>query len=320
MFVKAERKKARLRLGLTGPSGAGKTLSALLVAMGIVGPKGKIAMIDTEAGSGELYAGQEGVPDYDVARISAPFDPAKYVAAIHEAEKAGYELMIIDSLSHCWEGEGGILDIKEAVAKASRSGNSYTAWRDVTPQHNRLVNAILQSPMHMIVTMRSKTAYELQDDGNGKKKPVKVGLAPVQRDGMEYEFTTVLDIAVEGHYAKASKDRTRLFSENPVVLTNEWGEKLRDWLDTGRDVHAEVAEQFKSFKKRIKATKNADALRELLDKEIRDWVKGDNLKDEWVTLARLASDRFGELTAAEQKTAQPSDQDAGDQSKTGTEG
>jgi len=229
VFRKAERKQAKLRLALCGTSGSGKTYSSLLLAKGI----GKnIAFIDTENGSGELYAGHDGIPEYEYCRISAPFTPERYIDAIKAAEKAGFDVIIIDSLSHAWSGSGGVLDMANNATKASASKNSYYAWRDVTPAHNALVDAILQSSAHIIITMRSKTEYTTVDDG-GKKKPVKIGLAPIQRDGMEYEFTVVLDLDNESHIASASKDRTRIFKSKYEVITEETGKQILEWLTSG---------------------------------------------------------------------------------------
>jgi hypothetical protein len=228
MFQRAQRKKARLRLALCGTSGSGKTYSALLVAFGL---GGKVAMIDTERGSGELYS---HLGEYDVCRIEPPFLPEKYVKAIHEAESLGYDTIIIDSLSHAWAGSGGLL---EEVDKRKGRGNDFAAWRDVTPMHNALVDAMLQSTSHIIATMRSKTAYDMvKDEKTGKVKPVKVGLAPVQRDGMEYEFTAVLDLDVDRHVASASKDRTGLFDGKVVIPDAQTGRDLAAWLDQGAPV------------------------------------------------------------------------------------
>ncbi len=243
MFRKAERQQAKLRLALCGPSGSGKTYSALLIAQGLV-PGGKIALIDTERGSGELYA---HLTDYDVAVLDPPFTPNRYIELIHLSEKAKYDLLIIDSLSHAWTGEGGILDLHDKATSANRSGNSFAAWREVTPKHNALVDALLGSSLHIIVTMRTKTAYDLVDD-NGKKKPIKIGLAPVQREGLEYEFTTVFDLAVESHVATASKDRTRLFDGEHFAPSVKTGELLREWLMTGKDPSEESRKQLKAFK------------------------------------------------------------------------
>ena len=226
-FRKAERKQAKLRLALTGTAGSGKTYSALMVAQGL---GGKIAMIDTENGSGDLYA---GMCDYDIQTLTN-YDPRRYVQAIHEAEHEGYSTVIIDSLSHAWSGQGGILDLQGKIAEAKYRGNSYAAWRDVTPLQNGLVNAILSSPCHIIATMRSKTDYAQTENERGRTEIRKVGLAPVQREGMDYEFTTVFDLSQE-HIALASKDRTRLFGGTPFTVDVHTGEILRDWLNAGAD-------------------------------------------------------------------------------------
>ncbi len=223
-FRRAERKKAKLRAAICGPAGAGKTYSALLLAQGL---GGKIALIDTERGSGELYS---ALCDYDVAQITAPYKPQKYVTLIKEAAQE-YDVLIIDSLTHAWAGEGGVLDMHTDATAAQRTKNSYTAWRDVTPAHNALVDAILTAPCHVICSMRSKMAYE-QSDSGGKKTVQKLGMAPIQREGMEYEFTLVLDVNQE-HYAVSTKDRTQLWDGRGERITIAHGRELRDWLESG---------------------------------------------------------------------------------------
>lgn len=224
MFKKAERKQSKLRLALIGPSGSGKTYSSLLIANGL---GGSIALIDTETGSGSLYA---DLCDYDVAELAPPFTPEKYISAIKEAEKAGYDVVVIDSLSHAWAGQGGILEFVDKATQAQK--NNFAAWREASPKHNALVDAMLQASCHLIGTMRSKTAWEVQkDERTGKTKPVKIGLAPVQRDGLEYEFTTVIELSVDGHIASASKDRTSLLDGQYFVPSVKTGEALRAWLN-----------------------------------------------------------------------------------------
>lgn len=230
-FQKAQRKQAKLRLALAGPSGSGKTYSALLIAQGLA-PEGRIALIDTERGSGELYS---HLADYDAAALAPPFTPERYIHLIHEAEQAGYAVLIVDSLSHAWTGQGGVLDMHDKATLASRSGNSFLSWREVTPHHNALVDAIIGANLHVIATLRTKTAYDLVDDGKGGKKPIKVGLAPVQREGMEYEFTVVMDLSVDSHIATTAKDRTSLFDGQHFTPSPETGAKLREWLDSGVD-------------------------------------------------------------------------------------
>ncbi len=237
MFRKAERKQAKLRLCLAGPSGSGKTYSSIKIAQGL---GGKIAMIDTEHGSGELYA---HLADYDVVTLNAPYSPERYIECIKAAEKAGYTVLIIDSLTHAWSGEGGVLEMVDKVSKTSRTGNSYTAWRDVTPWHNKLVEAILTSNLHIITTMRTKTEYVIETNEKGKTTPRKVGMAPVQRDGMEYEFTAVLDLSLDGHFYSASKDRTGLFDGKPDLPSEKTGKILLEWLNSGKAVEDKKPEQ-----------------------------------------------------------------------------
>ena len=229
-FRKAERRKAKLRLGLVGSAGSGKTYSALLVAGGI---GGKIALIDTENGSGDLYAGMKGIPEYDVCTLAAPYTVQKYLEAIKDAEGSGYDVIIIDSLSHAWAGDGGLLDQQGKIADSGR-GNSYTAWRQITPMHNKLVEAMLTSPCHIIATMRAKTEYVLETNDKGKQMPKKVGMAPVQREGMDYEFTVVFDLDAN-HNATPSKDRTATFDGQIFTPSVKTGQTLKKWLESGAD-------------------------------------------------------------------------------------
>ena len=228
MFRKAERRKAKLRLAITGPAGSGKTYGALQIAQGL---GGRIAMIDTENGSGDLYS---DICDYDVQTLTAPYSIQKYLAAIHEAEEEGYDILIIDSLSHAWVGEGGLLDMHSQLINSMKSGNSYAAWNKITPWHNRLIETMLASKCHIIATMRSKTDYAQLQNDRGRTEIRKVGLAPVQRDGMDYEFTVVFDLSME-HTVTVSKDRTSLFDGQVFTLTEDTGRALKEWLDTGID-------------------------------------------------------------------------------------
>jgi len=149
-------------------------------------------------------------------------------------------VVIIDSLSHAWAGEGGILDIHDNATRAMRSGNGYMAWKDVTPQHEKIINAILGTPLHVISTIRTKTAYEVVEDERGKKAPKKIGLAPIQRQGMEYEFTCVLDLAVDSHIATASKDRTGMYDNKHFLITEQTGKDLLAWLDSGSEPEPKI--------------------------------------------------------------------------------
>jgi hypothetical protein len=226
---KAERKKARIKMALQGPSGSGKTMSALLVAFGLCGDWQKIAIIDTENHSADLYASLGG---YNVLDLSAPFTPEKYVEAIQFCEKASMEVIIVDSISHEWEGTGGILDIH-----SNMTGNSFTNWGKLTPRHNAFVQTILQSKAHVIGTVRSKQDYVLTER-NGKQVPEKVGLKGVTREGMDYEFTLVFDLDIK-HNAIASKDRTSLFMGKPEIrLTAEVGVTILNWCNSGKEISA----------------------------------------------------------------------------------
>lgn len=237
-FEKAMRKKARLRLALTGPSGSGKTYSALLVAKGI---GGRIAVIDTEKGSASLYS---DVAEFDVLELDPPFTPERFIEAINAAEQAGYDSLIIDSITHEWGGVGGCLELVDTIAKTKYRGNSWSAWSEINPRHRAFLDAILRSSMHIIATMRSKTETA-QVEENGRKKVAKLGMKSEQRDGVEYEFTTVLDIGHETHHAIASKDRTKLFSNSdPVVLSEQTGKQLLNWLESGADPREEALMQF----------------------------------------------------------------------------
>lgn len=226
-FKKAKRSKAKLRLAISGASGAGKTYSALLIASGIV-PMSKVAVIDTESGSADLYA---DLGDYSTVTINPPYSPKKYIEAIHTAENAGFELIIIDSLSHAWSGEGGLLDQQGKATESKYRGNGWAAWREITPLYNQLIETILHSPLHIIATMRSKTEY-MQIEVNGKKQIQKVGMAPIQRDGIEYEFTTVFDLS-QNHTATVSKDRTNMFDGQYFTPSAECGKALLHWLTVG---------------------------------------------------------------------------------------
>lgn len=225
MFQPAKREQAYLKLALTGPSGSGKTLSALLMASGL---GDKIAVVDTENGSASLYDTAKGVKPFMTATVSPPFTTEKYIELIRFAEKEKFDVLVIDSLTHAWSGPGGILEQKEALDK--RGGNSYTNWAAMTPKHNAFMACILQSKVHIIATMRSKQDYVLQENSKGKQAPIKVGLAPQQRDGMEYEFTIVLDIAMN-HQAIASKDRTGIFGDSIFTISNETGEMIKRWVE-----------------------------------------------------------------------------------------
>jgi hypothetical protein len=243
----AERKQAKIKLGLQSPSGAGKTYSALLLAYGLINDWSKIAVIDTENHSADLYA---HLGNYQVLVLDQPFTPERYMEAIEICEKAGIEAIIIDSISHEWEGTGGILDVHGAMI-----GNSFTNCAKVTPRHNAFIQKILQSPCHIIATIRSKQDYVLSEK-NGKMVPEKVGLKGVTREGLDYEFTLVFELDLK-HQATATKDRTGLFMDKPsFMISPATGQRILAWCQSGKTL-AEV-------KVEISQVTTIDQLRDIL--------------------------------------------------------
>jgi len=225
-FQKAHRIVKKARIGICGAAGSGKTLSALKIACGL---GAKIALVDTENNSSVLYADRI---DFDVLNIEPPFEIDKYIKAIHQAETAGYDVLILDSISHAWAGEGGLLDTQGKLADGGM--NSFTAWRKLTPQHNAFIEAMIRSKLHLIATMRSKMDYVVETNEKGKSVPKKVGLAPVQREGMDYEFDIVLDLDLN-HNAQSTKDRSSLFDGRLVSKPDDKiGKQILEWLDRGQ--------------------------------------------------------------------------------------
>jgi hypothetical protein len=246
MLRKATRQKAKIRLGLSAVSGGGKTYTALLIAYGLCGDWSKVAVIDTENNSADLYA---HLGDYNVLSLSAPYAPENYINAIHECEKAGMEVIIIDSITHEWDGKGGCLEIAETITQASQSKNSYTAWAKVTPRHQSFIDAMLQSTTHIITTVRRKQDYEMSKDHNGRTKVEKAGLKEVTREGWEYELTVNLQLDT-AHQAVASKDRTGLFMGKPeFVPSAETGKMIKDWCESGIDSKQEINDAIEKLAK-----------------------------------------------------------------------
>ncbi|MFD0964284.1 AAA family ATPase [Pseudofulvibacter geojedonensis] len=240
----SERKKAKIKLALQGSAGSGKTYSSLLLAQGLTNKNlSKVAIIDTENGSADLYA---HLGEYNVLTLQPPFTPEKYVQAIEVCEKAGMEVIILDSISHCWDE---LLDFHSKLP-----GNSFTNWNKVTPRQKEFVNKILQSDAHIIATMRTKQDYVLNQK-NGKYIPEKVSLKAVQRDGVDYEFTIVFDLDMK-HFAVASKDRTNIFSGKPEFIINSaTGRKILEWCNSGTNLQ--------EAREKIKACKDIEELRKL---------------------------------------------------------
>ena len=234
IFEPVTRAKSKARIALTGPSGSGKTLSALYLAFGITGDWSKIALIDTEHERGRFYANREDFKtgSYLYQTMTPPYTPDKYIDYVQSAAQAvGSDgVVIVDSFSHAWDNEGGVLDIKSEIAK-QRGKNDYTAWDEAGKIQNNLVNTILSADCHTIITMRAKMAYAMEVNERGKTVPVKIGLAPVQRENTEYEFDIVFQLDRQ-HTATLSKDTTFLDNWSGVI-TPELGRQLGEWLSQG---------------------------------------------------------------------------------------
>lgn len=238
----SERKKAKIKMALQAPAGAGKTYSGLLLAEGLTnGDFSKVAVIDSENGSADLYA---HLGQYNVLTLKPPFTPENYIKAIEVCEKAGMEVIIIDSISQSWEE---LLDYHSSLA-----GNSFTNWAKVTPRQNAFIDKILQADAHVIATMRTKQDYVLNQK-DGKFIPEKVGLKAVQRNDLDYEFTLVFDIDIK-HFALSSKDRTGLFMGKPEFIINSaTGRKILEWCNNGTNLQ--------DVREKIKSAKNLDELK-----------------------------------------------------------
>lgn len=287
-FKKALRKNVWLKVAVSGVSGSGKTYSLLQLATGIAkklreeqglsadDPRGRIAFIDTENGRGLYYA---DIFDYDYSCISAPYEPEVYIRAINEALDAGYQIIIIDSASHEWSGEGGCLEIKSKIP-----GNEYTAWGQVTPRHRKFIEKIISSPAHVLVSVRSKDEYVLEEV-NGKKVPKKVGMGVDQRGQFEYEYTVTFDIDVSRHIATSGKDNTRLFDQWNDVITPKHGEMLYNWANSSEGKNMEV----RDIKPPTKAEKPEEVMPEPVKTEesLEDLLAAiDQLKSELIKTNR----------------------------------
>lgn len=280
---KAQRKRAKIRMALQGPSGSGKTYSSLLIAYGLCGDWSKVAVIDTENHSADLYA---HLGEYSILGLSVPHTPERYIQAIESCEKAGMEVIILDSATHEWEN---LLD-----AHASLTGNSFTNWAKITPRHNAFVQKILSSTCHIICTVRTKTDYVLNEK-NGKQVPEKVGLKTVQRDGLDYEMTLVFDLDIKNN-AVSSKDRTGLFFGKPEQkLSAETGRVIQEWCNSGAEVSS------RDVSTRIN---ECISIQELLDLYKQHPQFKDALKPEFETRKRyLLISQDATNTIANQKTS-----------------
>lgn len=234
---KAQRHQVKLRLGLSGASGFGKSYSALLLAYGITEDWTKIAVIDTENNSASLYS---HLGDFNVVSLNQPYSPERYIEAVKLCEENKMEVIIIDSITHEWNGKGGCLQIHEQL------GGRFQDWAKLTPRHQAFIDAILQSNCHVITTVRKKMDYSMDRDSSGKTRVVKHGLKDITREGFSYELTVDFEIINENHMAKATKDRTGMFMDKPeMLITKGVGRMLIDWCNQGvsiADAKKEIAE------------------------------------------------------------------------------
>lgn len=229
---KATREKIYCKIALMAPSGGGKTYSALRLATGMAeeieketGKKARILMGNTEQKRGYYYANEF---DYDIVDIEAPHNPEKYVEFIKFAVDEGYDILIIDSSSHEWEGRGGCLELHQ------QAGGQYQSWGKVTPRHNKFIEAIADSPIHIIATMRGKDQYEMSKDDRGKTSVQKIGVGAKQREGFEYEFTCTFLIDQKTSMAEVQKDNTHIFeNEGATLLSEDYGRRIIQWANSG---------------------------------------------------------------------------------------
>jgi hypothetical protein len=312
-FQKATKAAAKLRLGLIGPAGSGKTMTALRIAAGL---GGRVAVIDTERGSASLYSGERGL-DFDVNELDS-YEVERFLEAIADAAKGGYSTLVIDSLSHAWAGKGGILEYVDKAGKRNQGGGNFGAWRDATPRHNALVDAILGAPLHVICTLRSKVEYVVENVG-GRNQVRKVGLQPVQRDGLEYEFTVVGDVT-QDHDLVVTKTRAAFLKDAVIREAGEdLGRQLAAWLNNGQQrpggappspppstparptaqaaapgaaLHEQIAEY-------IAAASNVRTLGKIVDRIDTLLSEGKLADDEWSDLTDRANARHDEIEPKE---------------------
>lgn len=301
-FAKAVRTQKRLRLGIAGGPGSGKTMTGLRFAHVIARAfgRGRVGVVDSENGSAALYQGESydgGVFDFSILTLS-DYSPVAYKKAIDEAANE-FDVLLVDSLTHAWAGPGGALDIHTDVTRASGSKNSYFAWRDVTPMHNALVESILRSPCHVIATLRTKVEYVLENEG-GKVTPKKVGMKPVQREGMEYEFDVFADVEIDTHLFAITKTRcASLDGKKEIKPGAAFIAPLLDWLKSGADATPPAPRdltQFEQFYNRILAA-SSDADIGKIGLEVQS-AKAALSAGEYDMLVAKGKERLAELTKA----------------------
>ena len=291
-FKKATKAQAKLRAAVFGPSGAGKTFSCLRIARGLAGAAGSVAVIDTERGSASKYADRF---EFDVMELEDQTIEG-YCHAIRQAAEAGYAVLLIDSLSHGWQT---LLEEVEKLAKAKYRGNTWSAWSEGTPLQRKLVQAILNYPGHVLATMRSKTEWTTVDSGNGKKTPQRIGLAPEQGKGVEYEFDLLVEISTE-HIANVIKDRTGKFQDKLIEKPGEdFGKSLAAWLSEGEPAKPEpsAADNARNAIAKADSLERLEAIRRAVDARHAEGVFSDAVKAELITLCLNRTEELMEEVA-----------------------
>lgn len=245
-FTKATKRQSKLRLGLMGPSNSGKTWMALTIAQSL----GRIAVIDTERGSASKYA---DTFSFDALNLT-DHHPDRYIEAIETAESAGYDVVIIDSLTHAWDATKALVDAETIRTK----GNSFQIWGKVGQLYNRLMAKIVASKIHVITTMRSKTEYVIEENDRGKKIPRKIGTAPQVREGAEYEHDVVLELDHEHNVWTVKSRCIALDGKTWSKPKNEIGELLKAWLSDGAPAAVENPPTIAGKSPDIAKPKNAE--------------------------------------------------------------
>lgn len=277
----ATRESVKLRMSISSPTGFGKTYGALLIAYGITEDWSKIAVVDTENRSASLYA---HLGKYYTIPLTPPFTTDKYIQAIELCEKEGIEVVILDSITHVWKGEGGLLEYNNSL------GGKYQDWAKTTPLYQKWLNKILNSSCHIISTMRKKQAYSMVTE-NGKTKVEKKGMEDEIRDGFDYEMTVAFEVIDDNHLARTSKDRTQMFDGKPeFILTSETGRMIKEWCEAGVDVRQEVKEAV------IKLT-NCTTVDDL--KLFKDTLPAYVVNDE--SFKKAGKDRMNEIIQSQKK-------------------
>lgn len=304
----AQREKMKAVVGYIGCSGSGKTAGALLTAYGMMKEAypdltdaqvwKKIGVIDTEHNRSKLHVGLvfDGtkIGSFQHIDFQPPYSTDRYNLAVVTMKKAGAEVIIIDSLSHNWQGEGGIVE-----THGQMQGNSFQNWGKLSPETTKLVKTLTQNDVHILATLRTKQEYVVEVNSEGKSVPRKIGTKPVQKDEMEYEFMLNFTIGID-HIAETSKDNTQMFEGNPQKINAEVGKKLYQWLELGIDVKVAEEEKRTSLINQIKAiTKSSD---EAAKKVAEFEFKADMMLDDFtIKFAEVALEKLQAFKTKEEK-------------------